>query len=45
LRNRTKEAEIPTKGEVLMSIPEIKNKNPDLLSNFSISSLFERPIL
>jgi hypothetical protein len=45
LRNRTKQAEIPVKCEVSVSIPEIKNKNLDLLSNFSISSLFERPIL
>jgi hypothetical protein len=44
-RNKTKQAEIPVKIEVLVSIPEMKNKNLDLLSNFSIPSLFERPIL
>jgi hypothetical protein len=40
-----KQGEIPAKGAVLVTILEIKNKILDLLSNFSISSLFERPIL
>jgi hypothetical protein len=40
-----KQCETPAKGAVLVAIPEIRNKILDLLSNFSISSLFESPIL
>jgi hypothetical protein len=40
-----KQCEIPAKGAVLVAISEIMNKILDLLSSFSISSLFESPTL